>query len=266
VAEFDPTFYHALSLIEDRHFWFRARNEVISVLAKQVVVGLPPGYRVLEAGAGTGNVLRVLEQSCRQGRVTGMDLFAQGLTYARRRTTCSLVQGDMRALPFGVHFDVIGAFDVLEHLSDDEGALRCLAAALKEDGVLLLTVPAHPSLWSYFDEASHHCRRYARADLETKLLRCGYRLEYVTEYMASPLPLMWLRRRLSSSLDRGPIGSPEKTRDLTMTELQVIPILNDVLALSLWLEARLMARRCRLPFGTSVVAVARKVKRDPATE
>src|SRR5438552_6027281 len=70
-----------LFAVEDRHFWFRARNQVIAAALGGVVAGLAPGYRVLEAGCGTGNVLRVLRQSCTRGSVVGMDLFPDGLRY-----------------------------------------------------------------------------------------------------------------------------------------------------------------------------------------
>lgn len=257
-AGYDPDFYASLSSIEDRHFWFRARNDVISLLVGQIAADLPPGYRVLEVGTGTGNVLRVLERGCLQGRVIGMDLLSQGLRYARQRCACPLLQGDVRALPFGVQFDLIGLFDVLEHLPGDERTLRALAAALKEGGALVLTTPAHPALWSYFDEASHHCRRYVRAELEGKLLRAGLTLEYVTEYMASPLPLVWLGRRLMSALDRRPTDNPQRIRGLAGSELRVVPVVNDVLAFLLRLETRLVDARRRLPVGTSLVAVARR--------
>src|SRR6059036_3246571 len=92
---YDPAWFARLADIEDRHFWFRARNEVIAALARQITRGLEPGYRVLEVGCGTGNVLRFLEKACPQGTVIGMDLFGEGLAFARRRTKCPLVQGDM---------------------------------------------------------------------------------------------------------------------------------------------------------------------------
>ncbi len=265
-AGYDPDFYASLSSIEDRHFWFRARNDVISLLVGRIAADLPPGYRVLEVGTGTGNVLRILERECHQGRVIGMDLLSPGLQYARQRCACPLLQGDVRALPFGVQFDLIGLFDVLEHLPDDERTLRALAVALKEGGALVLTTPAHPALWSYFDDASHHCRRYVRGELEGKLLRAGLTPEYMTEYMASPLPLVWLGRRVSSALDRRPASDPERTRSLAVGELRVVPVLNAVLGFALGLETLLIERRWRLPFGSSLVAVARKTTRQGAPE
>src|SRR5205814_7786871 len=118
---------------------------------------------------GNGNVLRYLESACPQGLVIGMDLFREGLQLARARTSCSLVQGDVNRSPFGKSFQLIGIFDVLKHVLDDLGVLADIHTMLAPGGTLLLTVPAHPSLWSSFVEASHHSRLYGREDLRSKL-------------------------------------------------------------------------------------------------
>jgi 2-polyprenyl-3-methyl-5-hydroxy-6-metoxy-1,4-benzoquinol methylase len=224
---FDPTFFALLFEVEDRHFWFRSRNRIIAALVKRLTAELRTGFRVLEVGCGTGNVLRVLDQACPNGTVVGMDLFAEGLKYARGRTTTALVQGDMHQPPFTNQFDIIGLFDVLEHLPDDGQVLCDLQAMLRENGVLLLTVPAHPGLWSYFDEASRHCRRYQPDELKQKLIETGYDIEYSTQYMMSIFPLVWIGRRLSS-LRRGDSrpqgdGSAEQ---LATQELRLVPIIN----------------------------------------
>jgi SAM-dependent methyltransferase len=255
---YDPAYYAPLLAIEDQHFWFRARNRVISTLVNQITVGLPSGYRALEVGCGTGNVLRVLEQVCSGGLVVGMDLFAEGLQYARQRTDCALVQGDMSTPPFTARFDLIGLFDVLEHLPDDMQVLRDLHTLLASGGVLLLTVPAHPSLWSYFDEASHHCRRYELAELENRLVDAGYRVEYMTQYMASIFPLVWLGRRLTGLLGGRPGRNSNQSCALATNELRITPVINGMLTFLLTQEARLIARRRQLPIGTSLLALARK--------
>lgn len=214
---------------------------------------LAPGYRVLELGCGTGNVLRILEKVCSSGIVLGVDLFAEGLQYARARSSCLLVQGDVRALPFWVEFDLIGIFDLLEHLCNDMEVLRHIHAALIPGGVLVLTVPAHKQLWSYFDEASHHCRRYERIELANKLVRAGFEIEYLTYYMAGIFPLVWFGRRLAAL-----IGRSASVHELAMRELRFGRVMNDLLAWLLSQEVRLITRRVRLPFGTSLLAVARK--------
>ena len=129
---------------------------------------------------------------------------------------------------------------------------------LAQDGVLVVTVPAHPSLWSYFDEASGHCRRYELAELEAKLSSTGYKVEYVTHFMMTILPLIWLRRRLNSPSRLCGRADPAQASQLAQGELRIMPVLNNFLTFLLSAEARLIVRRRRLPAGTSLLAVARR--------
>ena len=115
---YDQCWFAPISQAEDRHFWFRTRNRVIAKLVSQITGGMPPGFRVLEAGCGTGNVLRVLEQTCSRGIVIGMDMFSEGLYYARQRTACHLIQGDVNAPPFAKQFDLICLFDTKQRVNE----------------------------------------------------------------------------------------------------------------------------------------------------
>lgn len=256
MATYDANFFAPLFAMEDRHFWFRARNKVIATLVGQIAADLPAGYRVLEPGCGTGNTLRVLEQGCTNGSVVGMDLFREGLRYARARTSCSLVQADLYYPPFRDTFDVICLFDVLEHLPDDRQTLKDVRAMLRPGGSLFLTVPAHQSLWSYFDEVSRHCRRYDIVDLKSKLVGAGYRVEYITYYMASLLPMVWAGRRAAAWLNRIRKDTKDNTHELSLHELRIVPIVNHVLTSILFQENIFLARRRRLPFGASLLAIA----------
>jgi 2-polyprenyl-3-methyl-5-hydroxy-6-metoxy-1,4-benzoquinol methylase len=250
---YDPSHFASLVAVEDRHFWFRARNRVISRVAAQSAAAFSPGYRVLEVGCGDGNVLRFLEGACPDGTVVGMDYFAEGLQYARQRCSCALVQADLVRPPFSKAFHLIGMFDVLEHMSDDRAVLRDLRSMLDARGKLLLTVPAQPKLWSSFDEESGHCRRYEKEELERKLKECGYKIEYLTAYMAGIYPLMWLSRRLSrTSAPNGGRGAAVRR------ELRVVPVLNEMLALALSAEAWWIGHGRRLPLGTALLAVAER--------
>lgn len=257
-ATYDPDYFPLLYQVEDRHFWFKARNRVIAAVVRQAMSDRRPGYRILEIGCGTANVLRVLEQTCPRGMIVGMDLFAEGLRIARRRTAGPLVQADMYASPFATQFDLIGLFDVLEHLPDDLEVLKQLHSMLAPDGVLVVTVPAHASLWSSFDEASHHCRRYEMEDLSAKLLQAGFQLNYLSYYMAAIYLPMWVRRKFSLLVPRARISSTPSSAELVAKELSVIPLFNDLITWLLSLEIPLIVRQRRIPIGTSMLAVARK--------
>jgi len=250
---YDPEHYRNLAAIEDQHFWFSSRNAAIRALATQVCATLPAKYRVLEVGCGTGNVLRHLEEICTGGSVVGMDLFDEGFQFARQRSQCSLVQGDARRPPFQCRFHLVGMFDVIEHVPDDESLLNDAYRLLAPGGVLLVTVPAHMSLWSYFDEASNHCRRYEFDELRDRLHNAGLEVEFLSEYMFSVAPLVWLKRRVVARNQRA-----DDRASVVKDELKIYPVVNDVLSFLLKNETRWLGMRKRLPFGTSLIALARK--------
>jgi len=258
-SSYDADFFTPLFAVEDRHFWFRSRNTVISALVENEVRRLPAGYRVLEVGCGTGNVLRELGKVCKNGQVIGMDLFIEGLEYAQRRVGLGLVQGDMHAPPFGLRFNLVGLFDVLEHLPDDRHVLDDLYSMLVPGGVLFLTVPAFPSLWSYFDEASHHVRRYRLEELSQRLAQAGFKVETTSYYMMSIFPLVWMQRKLAPRrLQAKGTQSEQDAHDRTVDDLRIVPVANQVLVACLGLEARWLKSGRRLPFGTSLLALGRK--------
>lgn len=257
--EYDPTCYAPLVAVEDRHFWFRARNRAIATLVRQVTRGLSPGYGILEVGCGTGNVLRALTLACPDGTVVGMDLLQDGLMHARARMPGALlVRGDALRPPFGGSFEVVGMFDVLEHITDDLGVLRSLHSLVAVGGALMITVPASPALWSYFDEAALHVRRYELAELNTKLQQAGFTVEYISPYMATLYPVLWLGRRIASRGDRRSATDPDRTRDLFNQELRINPIAGAVLGAVLAQELPWLRRRRRLPAGSSLIAIARR--------
>ena len=255
---YDPAFFDTLDAVEDRHFWFRARRRVVGTVLRQLTANLAPGYHVLELGCGTGGMLRLMADCAPGGRVTGMDLFDQGLRHARARCgdRCALVRGDVRRAPFQEAFQVVGMFDVLEHVADDLAVLADVRGMLAPGGAVLLTVPAHMSLWSYFDEAAHHARRYAQEELSSKLRRAGFEVEYVTQFFRAIYPLVWLGRRAKQLT-----GRRGDARAMTENELRITPGLNALLDLALRGDARRVARRRQSRGrGTSLLAIGRRAR------
>ena len=127
--------------------------------------------------------------------------------------------------------------------------MRALTAT---NGVLLLTVPASPALWSAFDVSVHHRRRYVSGELADKIERAGFSVEFVSPFMTALYPLAWIQRQLTWRFQRARLGA-----DAALNDLRIVPVLNPLLRAVLgWELPRLTARR-RLPFGTSLIAVAR---------
>jgi SAM-dependent methyltransferase len=256
---YDPSFFEQLAQIEDRHFWFRARNRLISSIARRLTRELKTGYLVLEVGCGTGNVLRALRQACPDGKVVGLELWFDGLRFAQQRFSGPLVQGDVRRCPFGKPFDLIGMFDVLEHIPQELETLTALRESIAPEGRLILTVPAHQYWWSYFDEAAHHCRRYSPSDIRERLTAAGFEVEFLSQFMTIIFPLVWLVRKISGR--RKESGS-EAARNLTFREFRIVPVMSELLTGLLNLEASWLSRGHHLPIGTSLIVVARRAATD----
>ncbi|MEO8609026.1 MAG: class I SAM-dependent methyltransferase [Chloroflexota bacterium] len=256
---YDQSHFPDLFAAEDRHFWFQTRNKVISTLAQQLMADYPAGYRFLEIGCGNGNVLKELERVATNGTVIGIDLFAEGLRFARLRVSAPLVQADIFNTPFKVAFEMVGMFDVLEHLQNDVDVLAQVRTMLAPGGALMLTVPAFKSLWSYADRNANHKRRYERADLEQKLTQAGFQVDFVSYYMMSVFPLVWVGRKLANRALRLSDNPHELERSMFRNELKIRPGMNQIMYQAVAQEIPFLARRRNLPFGTSLIAIARRI-------
>lgn len=247
---YDPAWFAVLSEAEEKHFWFRMRNEIISSVARRLVDRLGPAPRLLEVGCGNGNVLRALKDLWPRAHAVGLDLFDEGLKRARSRCQCVTKQGDIRAVDFPeASFDLIGIFDVLEHLPDDENVLRILHRLLAPGGALLLTVPAGPALWSYFDEVAGHCRRYQSCELREKMRCNGFQITYQTHFMATLVPLLWAKRR------GGARANDDASSARAMAEMKLSRPANTLMHFVLQWERWWITRGRALPLGTSLLAL-----------
>ena len=243
---FKAEYFGELARLEADHFWFRNRNRLLIWALR---THFPTAQRLLEVGCGTGFVLRGIKQAFPKLELAGSELFLEGLVFARTRLPeVPLYQMDGARIPFAAEFDVVGAFDVLEHIEEDQAVLGQLFQAVKPGGGLLLTVPQHPSLWSEADVRACHQRRYTRQELVRKVESAGFQTQRVTSFVTLLLPLMWASRRRKRQADT---GNPN-------AELQLSHVLNRFLEAVLWLESCFIRRGCCFSAGGSLLLVARK--------
>jgi len=235
-----------LATLEADHFWFRNRNRL---LVWALGTYFPAARGFLEVGCGTGFVLSGIEQAFPSLEVAGSELFLEGLAFARTRLPeVPLYQMDAVHIPFAAEFDVVGAFDVLEHIEEDQTVLGQLFQAVRSGGGLLLTVPQHPSLWSEADVRACHKRRYTRQELVRKVESAGFQTRRVTSFVSLLLPLLWVsRHRKRQARNSG-----------ANAEFQMSRALNWFLEAVLRLEAYLIRRDAFLPAGGSLLLVAQK--------
>lgn len=189
---FAGDFFESLADLEAGNFWFRARNRLVCWALRR---HFPEASSFLEIGCGTGFVLSGIRREFPHWRLCGSEMFHLGLAFAEKRVPgVSLLQMDARRIPFEEEFDVIGAFDVLEHIEEDEAVLHQLRQATRPGGGIVLTVPQHRFLWSRVDEYSFHKRRYTRKELVEKVVRAGFEVRRVTSFVFFLLPVMLLSR------------------------------------------------------------------------
>jgi SAM-dependent methyltransferase len=242
---YDASLFETLAALEPTSFWFRGRNKLILWAIDR---WFPNCRTFLEVGCGTGYVLSAIVDSRPDLEAVGAELFPEGLRAARRRLKgIALAQMDARSLGIERAFDVVGAFDVLEHIDRDEDALRAIFRALRPGGGLVVTVPQHPWLWSAADEFAGHERRYTRHELTQRTLAAGFELLWATSFMTILLPLITASRLLTKrrpySLDR---------------EFGLPPRIDRLFERSLDLERVAMTRRVSFPVGGSLLVVARR--------
>ena len=200
----------------------------------------------------------MIRPTCNPGRskarfsklaLTGGEPSLAALDYAHARVPdAELLQLRAEDIPFDAEFDVVGAFDVLEHVLEDSLALSQLLQATQPGGGMLLTVPQHPSLWSSFDEYSGHHRRYTRHALVELVTRAGWEVLYVTSFVFLLLPVMAISRKLVQSS-----SNPDPLR-----ELRISRVANSLLRITLLVERMLLRCGIHFPAGGSLLLVARR--------
>jgi SAM-dependent methyltransferase len=239
--------YDAFFRAEDVHWWFRARRRVLATVLERL--GGAPPLDIADIGCGTGGMLALLG---RFGRVTGVDASPAAREYCARRGFQGVLSPEEWER-MEDRYDLITAFDVVEHVEDDIGFLAGLRARLRPDGALLVTVPAYPFLWSPFDEMNHHKRRYTGGSLRRALSAAGLRVDRISYFNGLLLPAVVVSRILERIRGR-PLDTPQDQERAIRDWFRVGPM-NGVLE-GVFAAERHWLRRGSLPAGSSILALA----------
>ncbi len=244
---FEADYFATLAELEADNFWFRSRNRLL-IWALQRYFGEANSF--MEIGCGTGFVLSGIREALPKLTLFGSEIFSAGLGFAAERLPgVELFQMDARRIPFKEEFDVMGAFDVLEHIKEDEDVLSQMYQATCKRGGIIVTVPHHPFLWSAVDVCARHVRRYTTRELKNKIEKAGFCVLRITSFVSLLLPLLIISRfkqRLCGE-------------ELDTSEVRAGYLVNATLERVLDVERSTIRAGLSLPVGGSLLLVARKL-------
>jgi len=233
--------YQQMAELDDRHWWYRARRKILAELIRREV-RLPADARILEIGCGTGHNLQMLAGF---GHVDGLELDEEAAALSEKRLGRKVMRSPLPELDqVPDNYDLIGAFDVIEHIDDDRAALAAIATKLKPAGKFMMTVPAHPWMWTAHDVANHHKRRYSKRALRSLIENSPMKLERLGYFNSLLFPVAVAERAASKlrGKDDGDVSLPPAP-------------LNRALE-AVFASERYLVGRLPLPPGLSLFAVA----------
>jgi len=237
-------YYKEMYELEDKHWWHIAKREVVLNLIKKYCKKKNP--EILDVGCGTG---KNIETFSNLGTVYGIDYSKNAINFCKKRGLLKISLGNSERTTFkNGAFDLITALDVLEH-TNDKNTISEIHRALKPEGIFILTVPAYPSLWSKWDEDLGHKRRYTLKNINKLLINNGFSIIKSSYFFSFIVIPAYILRRIKSRLYGNNYPSDFKI---------VTPLLNSLLLHLSKLE-KLFFLKTGIPFGTSIVCVAKKL-------
>lgn len=245
----DAAEYDNIAALELEHWYYSGKRKFVRQWIERV---RPPQSTdtLLDCGAGTGQFAKEMESAC---RVLVLDDHEEALRMLRQRFRAEQIlslAGDRVPLPDG-SLEYVTALDVLEHVPDDAAVVKGFHRLLKPGGLAVVTVPASMALWSDWDVALHHFRRYRRAQLRALFPASEWDVEYVNYTNVLVYPAVWaVRKWRGLRKSAGSNGAAARTEDKVPAGWLNNLLRAQFTALAHW--------RVPFPFGVSLVLVARR--------
>ena len=243
--------YNKLIEIEENSFWFQHRNKAII----ETLRIFPPSGIIYDIGGGNGFVSLALQK--KKLKTVLVEPEKEGAFNAKKRGIKNIICSKLEEIGFEKNsLPVVGLFDVIEHIKEDQKSLTYIFSLIEKGGRLYLTAPAYNFLWSYQDKNSGHFRRYTNKKLNKLLENSGFDIIYKT-YFFSILPiLIILFRTLRSKFKIK--QNQEEMEKVKREHLNSKGLIGRILKIIWKFELRIMKSKKRILFGGSALIVAQK--------
>jgi SAM-dependent methyltransferase len=243
-------YYHQYYYYERSHWWFLARLTILEEVIRRNISG--KNLRILNVGVATGATTQMLEKF---GHVTSVEYDKECCEFLKDKTGIEAINASLTNLPFkNGAFDLVCAFDVIEHIENDGKALAEIKRVLSNRKNFLITVPAFQFLWSEHDEINHHFRRYKMSELSAKLRSNGLYINYKTYFnflLFIPVLCIRILQKLIKKKD-----SNKKKSDF---ERMNSGFINSFMKKIFQIEKPLISRKLSFPFGVSILFFGEKI-------
>jgi 2-polyprenyl-3-methyl-5-hydroxy-6-metoxy-1,4-benzoquinol methylase len=246
--------YELMYELENKHWFFRARKFILkNFIARYIKTN---GNKVLDLGCGTGNMMDMLKSF---GNVAGLDSSPVAIDFCEKRGLKKVhLNRENNSLPFGENsFDIVCAFDVLEHVENENGTLREVFRTIKNEGCFFITVPAFDFLWSAHDDSLGHKRRYVKKELVKKLESAGFKILKASYFNSLLFPLavsFRILRKIAFKINLAHFAGGNKKDAKSEFSFALPGIVNELFCKIFSFESRLLDR-FNLPIGLSLICV-----------
>jgi SAM-dependent methyltransferase len=245
----EPNYYKRYYHLERKNWWFLVREGIIKEQLQKQTAHFKQPLKILNIGASTGRTSEFLQAF---GEVYSIEYDYECCVFTREKTGLDIIHGSITELPFpDATFDVVCAYDVIEHVENERKATEEMLRVCKPNGVLHITVPAFDFLWGHHDEVNHHFRRYTKGSLLACFAKASTQLVYSTYFNTILFLPIALFRVLVNLLGL--------KREKTTSDFDVLPhpLASSALYHIFNIE-RYLLRYFKLPVGVSVMAIWRK--------
>lgn len=250
----EKLYYKEYYKLERKHWWFTARLKILrTVLSRFVSLLNTDELEILNAGAATGATSVMLQEF---GRVISLEYDKGCYEFLKEVIEKDVVNGSLTELEYqNETFDMVCAFDVIEHIEDHEKAVSEIYRVLKKDGLAYITVPAFQFLWSDHDVINHHFRRYTKKEIVDLFKNQGFKIDFETYFNFVLFFPIFLVRMISNML---PTSSKSNSTGSDAEKIGATGPLNKILFQLMKSELLFLGRKISLPVGVSVLLIARK--------